>query len=299
MIIKKCYIYIKADQMDFLKSLDLGSLPKKKHMVIKYILDHPDEAILMNTADLAQRLKVDPVTIIKACQSIGLEGFHDLKKRLKQTVREGNARGSFSQVLSEFEVNTSTDEAIRNALSRDVEMLTRTIEKVSLEKIIQTCQAMVASRQTYLIGLGYIGAVATYLQSLLRSHLPQTHAVTEYNGMLFDYMGHFGKGDVVLAIGFDQCQSQTVKALKKAKEKGATTIALTDSEYSPLCAHSKHDLFVYTAPNYFLSPLIGAFSICNAIKHCIVEITKPRSTRQSRAYQKLVEEEHVYYNHTS
>lgn len=285
--------------MNFLKSIDLESLPRKKHMVIKYILDHPDEAILMNTADLAQRLKVDPVTIIKACQSIGLEGFHDLKKKLKASAQAGNLRAPFTQVLSEFEVNTSTDEAIRNALSRDVEMLTRTIEKVSFEKITQACRAMTASRQTYLIGLGYIGAVATYLQSLIRSHLPQTHAVTEYNGMLFDYMGHFGKGDVVLAIGFDQCQSQTVKALKKAKEKGATTIALTDSEYSPLCAYSKYDLFVYTAPNYFLSPLIGAFSICNAIKHCIVEITKPQSTRQSKAYQKLVEEEHVYYNHTS
>jgi DNA-binding MurR/RpiR family transcriptional regulator len=282
--------------MDFLKGFDLASLPRKKYRVIKYVLDHPDEAILMNTADLAEKLKVDPVTIIKACQGVGLEGFHDLKKRLKALVRKDGKRGSFTQVLSEFEVNTSTDEAIRNALSRDLEMLTRTIEKVSFEKIIQACTAIVASRQTYIIGLGYIGAVANYLQSLLRSHLPQTHAVTEYTGMLFDYMGHFGKGDVVLAIGFDQCQNQTIKALKKAKDKGATTIALTDSEYSPLCAHSKHELFVYTAPNYFLSPLIGAFSICNAIKHCIVEITKPQSTRQSKAYQKLVEEENVYYN---
>lgn len=285
--------------MDFLKSIDLGSLPRKKYMVIKYILDHPDEAILMNTADLAQRLKVDPVTVIKACQGIGLEGFHDLKKKLKAAMHTGAPRAPFSQVLSEFEVNTSTDEAIRNALSRDAEMLARTIEKVSFEKITQACQAIIRSRQTYLIGLGYIGAVATYLQSLLRSHLSQTHAVTEYNGMLFDYMGHFGKEDVVLVIGFDQCQHQAVRALKKAKERGATTIALTDSEYSPLCAHSKIDLFVHPAPNYFLSPLIGAFSICNAVKHCIVELTKPQSTRQSRAYQKLVEEEHVYYNHSS
>ena len=282
--------------MDFLKDIDLEALPKKKYRVMKYILDHPDEVISLNTADLAEKLKVDPVTIIKACQGVGLEGFHDLKKRLKAKVRQQDKKSSFTQVLSEFEINTSIDEAIRNALSRDVEMLTKTIEKLSFEKITQTCQAMIASRQTYIIGLGYIGAVANYLQSLIRSHLPQTHAITEYNGMLFDHMGHFGKGDVVLAIGFDQCQNQTIKALKKAKEKGAVTIALTDSEYSPLCAYSKYELFVHPAPNYFLSPLIGAFSICNAIKHCIVEMTKPHSTRQSKAYQKLVEEENVYYN---
>src|SRR5882762_9061440 len=153
--------------MDFLKGFDLASLPRKKYKVIKYVLDHPDEAILMNTADLAKKLQVDPVTIIKACQGIGLEGFHDLKNRLKASVRSNGKKGSFTQVLSEYEVNTSTDEAIRNALSRDVEMLTKTIEKLSCEKITQACEAIVASRQTYIIGLGYIGAVANYLQSLV------------------------------------------------------------------------------------------------------------------------------------
>lgn len=281
--------------MDFLKNLDLEALPKKKYMVIKYILDHPDEVILMNTADLAKRLTVDPVTIIKACQGIGLEGFHDLKKKLKTTVRNGHTRAPFDKFLSEFEVNTGTDQAIRNALSRDAEMLSKTIEKVSFEKITQACRAILDSRQTYIIGLGYIGTVANYLQSLIRSYVPHTHAITEYNGMLFDYMGHFGKGDVVIAIGFDQCQNQTIRAFKKAKEKGAMTIVLTDSEYSPLCAYSKHELLIYTAPDYFLSPLIGAFSICNAMVHCIVEMTKPQSTRQTAAYKKLLEEEDVYY----
>lgn len=281
--------------MEFLKNLDLEALPKKKHMVIKYILDHADETVLMNTADLAKRLNVDPVTIIKACQSIGLKGFHDLKKKLKANIKSVSGRTPIDKFLSEFEVNTTTEEAIRNALSRDVEMLNGTIEKVSFETIIQSCEAIIKSRQTYIIGLGYIGAVANYLQSLIRSHIPQVHAITEYNGMLFDYMGHFKKEDVVIAIGFDQCQNQTIKAFKKAKEKGATTIVIADSEYSPLCKYSKHELLVYTAPNYFLSPLIGAFSLCNALLHCIVEKTKPDSTRRSSAYKKLLHEENVYY----
>src|SRR6185503_13262257 len=167
--------------MDFFKNIDLDTLPKKKYRVIKYVLDHPDEVISLNTADLASRLKVDPVTIIKACQSIGLAGFHDLKKKLKDTVHHREKKSSFTQVLSEFEISTTTDEAIRNALSRDLEMLTGTIEKVSFEKITLTCQAIIASKQTLIHGLGYIGAIATYMQSLLRSHLPQIHAVTEYN----------------------------------------------------------------------------------------------------------------------
>jgi DNA-binding MurR/RpiR family transcriptional regulator len=250
---------------------------------------------MMNTSELADKLNVDPVTVIKACQAIGLKGFHELKAKLKTRLRHAG-HTPIDKFLSEFEVNTSTEEAIRNAFTRDMEMLTKTIEKVSFEKIVQVSEEIIGSRQTYIIGLGYIGAVANYLHSLLRSHLPQVHAITEYNGMLFDYMAHFKKGDVVIAIGFDQCQNQTIKAIKKAKERGATTIIISDSEYSPLCKYSKHKLLVHTAPRYFLSPLIGAFSLCNAILHCIVELTKPDSTRRSNAYKKLLHEEKVYYN---
>jgi DNA-binding MurR/RpiR family transcriptional regulator len=281
--------------MDFLKKINLESLPKKKYMVIKYVLDHPDEAILMNAADLATKLNVDPVTIIKACQEIGLKGFHELKQKLKTNVQQTAKHAPFDKFLSEFEVNTGPEHAVRNSLSRDADMLARTIERISLNKITQSCKAIIESKNTFIIGLGYIGNVSNYLHSLLRSHIPQIHTVTEYNGMLFDYMTQFTKNDVVIAIGFDQCQNQTIKAFKKAKERGATTIVITDSEFSPLCNYSKHELLVYTAPDYFLSPLIGAFSVCNAMLHCIVEMTKPHSTRRIAAYNKLLKEENVYY----
>lgn len=278
-----------------LKNVNLEALPKKKYMVIKYILDHSDEVLLMNTTDLAKKLDVDPVTIIKACQSVGMGGFHDLKRKLKANAGKRQSKTPIDKFLSEFETSTTTEEAIKNAFSRDLQMLTGTIERASFDKIIQTCDAIIQSKQTYIIGLGYIGAVANYLQSLIRSHIPQSHAITEYNGMLFDYMGHFTQGDVVIAIGFDKCQNQTIKAFSKAKDKGATTIVITDSEYSPLYKYASIGLLVNTAPDYFLSPLIGAFSICNAVLHAIVEKTKPYSTRRSTAYKKLLHEEKVYF----
>ncbi len=160
-----------------------------------------------------------------------------------------------------------------------------------MQRVAEACNAIINSNQTYIIGLGYIGIVANYLNVLIRSHVPQVHAITEYNGMLFDYMGHFTRRDVVIAIGFDKCQNQTIKAFKTARERGATTIMITDSEYSPLCPYSKYGLFTHNAPNYFLSPLIGAFSLCNALLHGIVEITKPHSTKRSAAYNKLLNEE--------
>jgi len=285
----------KFSMMELIKNIDLESLPKKKYMVIRYILDHAEEVVLLSTAELADKLSVDPVTIIKTCQEAGFKGFHDLKKRMKTQVRAKISRTPIDKFLSEFDVNTSTEEAIRNAVSRDLKMLTGTIEKISFKNIILTAEAIIRSRQTYIIGLGYIGNVANYLQSLIRSHIPQSHAITEYNGMLFDYMAHFGKGDTVIAIGFDKCQNQTIKAFKKAKQSGATTIMLADSEYSPLCKYAKIKLLVHAAPNYFLSPLIGAFSLCNAILHCIVEMTKPESTRRSTAYKKLLLDEKVYF----
>lgn len=278
----------------FLRGVDLDSLPKKKYKVVKHILDHPDEVILMKTTELAEKLNVDTVTIFNTCKEIGLKGFHDLKNRLKKS-GIGSPK-PVDKFLNEYECSSSIDEAIKHGLQRDVDMLTGTIERVSFENIKKASEAIIHSSQTYIIALGYVGSVANYFYSIGRQHIPQMHPITEYNGMLFDYMGHFKKGDVVIAVGFDKCQNQLIKAFKKAKEKGAFTIAIADSEYSPLIKYSKLDLLTSSASNYFLSPFIGSLSLCNALLHCIVEMTKPQSTHRVVAYNKLLGEENVYYN---
>jgi DNA-binding MurR/RpiR family transcriptional regulator len=283
-----------ADFTHFLKGIDLERLPKKKYKVVKHILDHPDEVILMKTSELAVKLNVDTVTIFNTCKEIGLKGFLDLKNRLKKS-GVGSPK-PVDKFLNEYESGSSTDEAIKQGLQRDMEMLTGTIERMSFENIKKASEAIIHSSQTYIIALGYVGNVANYFYSIGRQHIPQMHAITEYNGMLFDYMGHFKKGDVVIAVGFDKCQNQVIKALKKAKDKGAFTIAIADSEYSPLLKYSRIALLTSPASNYFLSPFIGALSLCNALLHCIVEMTKPHSTHRVVAYNKLLGEENVYYN---
>lgn len=277
-----------------LKDIDLDTLPKKKYRVVKHILDHPEEVILMTTTELAKKLDVDTVTIFNTCKEIGLKGFHDLKSRLKES-GVGTPK-PVDKFLNEYECSSSTDEAIKHGLQRDMDMLTGTIERVSFENIKKASEAIVQSSQTYIIALGYVGTVANYFYSIGRQHIPQMHSITEYNGMLFDYMGHFKKGDVVIAVGFDKCQNQVIKAFKRAKEKGAFTIAITDSEYSPLLKYSRIELLTSSASNYFLSPFIGALTLCNALLHCIVEMTKPHSTHRVVAYNKLLGEETVYYN---
>lgn len=277
-----------------IRNIDLDSLPKKKYKVVKHILDHPDEVILMTTSELAKKLDVDTVTIFNTCKEIGLKGFHDLKNRLKAN----GARNTrpVDKFLNEYESGSSMDEAIRYGLQRDMDMLTGTIERVSFEDIKKASEAIVRSSQTYIIALGYVGTIANYLCSIARQHISQMHSITEYNGMLFDYMGHFKKGDVVIAVGFDKCQNQVIKAFKKAKEKGAFTIAITDSAYSPLLKFSRIGLLTSSASDYFLSPFIGALTLCNTLLHCMVEMTKPHSTHRVVAYNKLLAEENVYHN---
>jgi DNA-binding MurR/RpiR family transcriptional regulator len=87
-----------------------------------------------------------------------------------------------------------------------------------------------------------------------------------------------------------------IKAFKRAKEKGAFTIAITDSAYSPLLKFSRIGLLTSSASDYFLSPFIGALTLCNALLHCVAEMTKPHSTHRVVAYNKLLAEENVYYN---
>jgi len=76
---------------------------------------------------------------------------------------------------------------------------------------------------------------------------------------------------VVIGIGFPRYARPTIDYLEAARAKGVTTVALTDSELSPLVAHANHVLLArcralsyvdsFTAPIALIGAIATALSL--------------------------------------
>ncbi|MEK6154674.1 MurR/RpiR family transcriptional regulator [Flavobacteriaceae bacterium 3-367] len=281
--------------MKALKDIDLAGLPKKRRLVIQYALDYPDKVVLMRMEELGDKLGINPATVVKACKSIGLNGFYELKELLKEEVQLTRVDSIFSGMIKEVKAHSNPQKVAQDAILGDIMMLQKTYDTIDFITIENIANAIIGSKQTYIIGLGHIGMVANYMERICRSAVPQIHASTEYHGELFLNMAHFSQDDVVVAICLDKCQNQTINALKFAKEeRKATTISIVDSSLSPLLEYSDHHIFINSTNSFYFGSMVGAYCMINAIFYSIANILKPSTVAHFNYFRSMSEKENVY-----
>lgn len=71
--------------------------------------------------------------------------------------------------------------------------------------------------------------------------------------------------DVIVGISFPRYSTRTVKALKFASDRGATVVAITDSEMSPIHQYADYNLIAKSDMASFVDSLVAPLSLINAL----------------------------------
>src|ERR1700704_2807988 len=62
----------------------IDELSAKRQEIIRPILEHPREYVLLSVRDLAKRLHTDPATIIRIVRGLGFETYRDFQRHLHE-----------------------------------------------------------------------------------------------------------------------------------------------------------------------------------------------------------------------
>ena len=84
-------------------------------------------------------------------------------------------------------------------------------------------------------------------------------------GEVFEQLLHLGPGDVLIAISFPRYSRITMNAVKFARDRGATIIAVTDNELSPVYQMSDEALLAPCEMISFVDSMVAPVSILNAL----------------------------------
>lgn len=112
-------------------------------------------------------------------------------------------------------------------------VLTETINLLSLENVEQVVKLMRPADRICIFGLGSSGITAEDAKSKLMRIGLRVDAATN-NHFMYMQASLMKPGDVAIGISHSGTSAETVHALKLAKEAGATTVALTHNVGSPI-----------------------------------------------------------------
>jgi DNA-binding MurR/RpiR family transcriptional regulator len=242
----------------------INQLSNKRQEIIRPILEHPREYVLLSVRALAQKLGTDPATIVRIVRGLGFETYRDFQRHLHDL--------SLAYATSLDTMQTTARDGtlpgfIRDALEQDFKNLEGLKNSLDAKRLIPLAKRLYGARRIIVLASDLAGYLANYLeyQSSLIG-LPVFSATC--GGRITHLVRSSTKQDLVLAISFRRGLRQTVEGALQAKQRGAYCVGIADTYLSPL-ARACDELFLasvestffgasYTAPIALLNTILAA-----------------------------------------
>jgi RpiR family carbohydrate utilization transcriptional regulator len=241
----------------------IEQLSIKRQEIIRPILEHPREYVLLSVRAMAKRLHTDPATIVRIVRGLGFAGYREFQRHL----HELSLAYATSLDTMQSAGDVSMPSHVRDSLEHDLKNLQGLKNSLEARRLVALAKRVHDARRIVLLAGDLAATLAHYLEyqiSLLG--LPIFAATSA--GRILHVVRAVNKKDLVLAISFRRGLRQTIEGARQARTRGAYCVGISDTYVSPL-ARECDEVFLasiestsfgasYAAPVALLNALLAA-----------------------------------------
>ena len=261
---------------------NMHTFSKGQRKIASFILESYDKAAFMTASRLGKRVGVSESTVVRFAFELGYDGYPDMQRSLQKMIRN---RLTTVQRIEVTNDRLGDQDLLSMVLQSDIEKIRQTLEELDRDSFYSAVDAIVAARKIYIIGVRSSASIASFLHfyfNLIFDNVVQVSANTASE--IFESLLRVGEGDVVIGVSFPRYSSRTVQAMSFARDRGATTVAITDGEASPLAPISRYSLMARSDMASFVDSLVAPLSLVNAL---LVAVSQRKNDDLSRTFQTL------------
>jgi DNA-binding MurR/RpiR family transcriptional regulator len=214
----------------FAEAQDALNTSRKK--LVREILDNPEENYFLSSRALARRYNVDAATIVRVIQALGYERYADFVADL---------RSHFVSRISPYTLMKSAASEKRTVpghIAHSLEMTARNLDalrsSLNPRHVIEIAKRIDRARRVLVVGVDFAYSLAYPLAYGLVSLGYTAEAPSGSTGGLQQKVNLLGPKDLLIAISFGRCLRDTVDSVLRARERGAFTHGITDSDKTPI-----------------------------------------------------------------
>ena len=210
----------------------MGTFSKGQKLIGRFILENYDKAAFMTASRLGKTVSVSESTVVRFAAELGYDGYPAMQKALQEMIR--------SKLTTVQRIEVSNDrlgdqDVLTKVVQSDIEKIRMSLEEMSRQEFSAVVDAIVGARRIYILGVRSSAALSDFIAfyfNLIFDNVSQVQ--TTLASEMFEQMLRVGEGDLVIGISFPRYSTRTVRAMEFARDQGATVVAITDSEMSPL-----------------------------------------------------------------
>ena len=241
--------------------------------MVRRVLEHPRDYVLLSVRSLAQRLKLDPSTLLRTILAMGFAEYRHFQWYLHEL---SVAHATSLDLTGDAMVTKKTAEAqMKEAIRQDQQNLQALFHGLDLKRACSLAARFYSAKRIVILGGDAAEPLVRYLEyQLIVLGLPVLAAVSA--GATVHVARSIGKGDLVIAISFRRGIRQTVDGLQKARAANAYCVGITDTSISAIARHS-NEYFLVSTDAPFGTSYVAPMSLLNAVVSGIA-FHRPRRT---------------------
>lgn len=215
--------------LDFKKlvSEHADRLTKSEIRISRYILKNQDETAFMAAAELAARLRLSEATVVRFAQTLGFNGFPEMRASLQNAFRAHVTHAS--RLRGRLDELREGGDIFEQQTVREIDTLTHALETVNRQALAQAMELLRTRSRIFVFATGPSVSLVDLLEIRLRRFGHMVVPLASAGRELLEPLLLMTKEDLLFAIGFFDVNPALQMVLDYAQEVGCPAILLTDT----------------------------------------------------------------------
>ncbi len=268
---KRSQVHPEASAPSLAERIEL--LSAKRQEIIRPILEHPRDYVLLSVRAMAKRLKTDPATVVRIVRGLGFASYRDFQRHLHDL---SIAFATSLDTMQSAGKATSMPAYIRDALEHDLKNLHGLKNSLDATRLVSLAKRFYEARRIVLLAGDLAAFLADYLEyQITLLGLPVFTGTSA--GRIAHLVRTVNKSDLVMAISFRRGLRQTVEGVHLAKARNAYCVGITDTYISPLARECDEVFLASVDSTSFGASYAAPVALVNAILAACGQYHRPQT----------------------
>ena len=249
------------------------ALTPEAQKAARYVLENPNDVGVSTVREIAEAANVKPNTFVRMARQVGFEGYEDFRAPFREAIRKGAV--SFpdrARWLQDIRKSGDLGGLYADMVEGAIRNLEETFAGVDAEALKSAAEAIWASRQVSILGVGVNNANARNFTYFASSGMVQFHAIPRPGSTPTDDLAWADKRDVLIVMSMRPYRTEVVAAIEVAREQNMTIIGLSDSPASPIIRAAEHGFVVAVDTPQFFPSSVSTIALLETLLSFVIAV---------------------------
>lgn len=215
------------------------------------LIDFPDDVPVLSMRRIAGSAGVQPATLVRLAQSLGYEGWDDMRQVFVRGLHQMPRRYA-DQAQAVVRRRSAHSTLSRHVIAQTGNL--RLLDEVNSGLLAEAARLLQRARHVHIAGFRASHAPAHTLHYLYRLFRNDVTLMRGDTGQLEMELRALGPDDAVVITGFAPYSQEALRVAESAHAHGCRIVAICDSRLAPIARHAEVTLqFTTETPGFFPS----------------------------------------------